>query len=335
MKFKNINLIFLIVCMVILIVGCSKKELLEISGDNRNENKFELQELKEFIIHANSLRYRIKFEITDTVIGKYDGIDVLEIKGNYTTYDKILELMGDYFTDEIIEIELEKEYLVNLDGNIGFIAASGENYYDIEENSQFKLLIDEKDKKVIEVQMFGDISGEKTVEYTFKKNQENKWKITGEKNYFYYGNEKVSKIVYITDWDSVEASSELDDYVSEYSIDNKIDTAWVEAEEDDDGIGEWIKLQNEIEKEVSGIEITNGYCKSEEIYFANNRIKKIKVEFSDGTFFYKEFEDNAMFNFQKVDFSEKVKTKYIKIIVLEVYKGSKYKDTCISEIRVF
>ncbi len=37
----------------------------------------------------------------------------------------------------------------------------------------------------------------------------------------------------------------------------------------------------------------------------------------------------------KINFSKKIITSYVKVEILEVYKGTKWKDTCISDILLF
>lgn len=150
----------------------------------------------------------------------------------------------------------------------------------------------------------------------------------------------------------IENSSKLDGNYNTFNIvDSDKATAWVENEEsynkngDGKGIGEWIKIKEikavpytmlsyEIKRELSGLKIINGYAKSEEVYKANNRVKKVKIEFSDGSSITRELEDNNL-DFQNIDFGKSIKTKYVKITILDIYKGDKYNDTAISEIELY
>lgn len=140
------------------------------------------------------------------------------------------------------------------------------------------------------------------------------------------------------DFDNVTASSTLkassnNSYEPKLVTDWKRDTAWVEGK-DGDGTGEWIKLEKNSPVKISGIGITNGYVKSEKVYKANNRVKTIKVEFSNGESITKGLKDGFGMN-NLIEFDKPIETKYIKLTILEVYKGSKYTDTCISEIHAF
>jgi len=156
------------------------------------------------------------------------------------------------------------------------------------------------------------------------------------------------------------------DYFPEKVIDGDIRTAWVEAEEEyndkeetpdsgkgpypGEGLGEWVKIANTTAvnfesvfvgksfdylkpMKLSGIRLINGYAKSKEIYAANNRVKKAEVILHDGTSFVFDLKDNTM-GFQTLDFCREVTTKSITIKILDVYKGNKYNDTCISEVEL-
>ena len=143
---------------------------------------------------------------------------------------------------------------------------------------------------------------------------------------------------------SSELLSENNNYQADNIADKKVETAWVEGESDD-GIGEAVKVvtykyrvgsleKYEVEKEVSGIKIINGYAKSEEIYLANNRVRKIKLEFSNGECIESELKDKEL-GFQTIIFSKPISTRFVKITIIDVYKGNKHNDTCVSEVELF
>jgi len=149
-----------------------------------------------------------------------------------------------------------------------------------------------------------------------------------------------------------------------YVIDNNIETAWsdsidyliydeLEFDEYEGGIGEWIKIYKcrqvkipEIDLtqfyfptyylepiQLKGIKIINGYAKNKEIYKANNRVKTVEVILSDGTSYTFDLKDNTL-DFQMLDFGEAKETRDVTIKILDIYEGSKYNDTCISEIQL-
>lgn len=149
----------------------------------------------------------------------------------------------------------------------------------------------------------------------------------------------------------METSSYLQDnnypfkYSADKAINGEVGDAWVEGD-GGDGVGEWIKIifgiRNNpsssevilIQKSVRRLDLVNGYAASELLYNANNRLKEIKLEFSDGSYIIKQLKDNFM-DFQSIEFDQPIDTEYIKITVLDIYKGSKYNDTCLSEIKIY
>ncbi|HDP79268.1 MAG TPA: hypothetical protein ENN21_00330, partial [Spirochaetes bacterium] len=132
-------------------------------------------------------------------------------------------------------------------------------------------------------------------------------------------------------------SSNLDDNYKPIKMkDGKLSTAWCEGVKGH-GIGEWVqfdfaewhsytRLTN-----IYRILIVNGLAANKEIYYANNRVKKLEVEFSEGEKRIIEFKDGIL-DFQKFKFD--IRAKWVKLKILEVFKGSKFDDTCISEVRL-
>lgn len=114
--------------------------------------------------------------------------------------------------------------------------------------------------------------------------------------------------------------------------DNDKSTAWVEGAAGD-GIGEYVQLNFSFEGSIANVSMINGYAKSNDIYYKNNRVKKIRLSFSDGSSTEFNLEDNKM-DYQILTLSKPVHTSYIKFTILEVYKGTIYQDTCISEIKI-
>lgn len=150
--------------------------------------------------------------------------------------------------------------------------------------------------------------------------------------------DKVCEEYNLISWDNMNASSSLEDtskisYLPQCASDNNSSTCWVEGKEDD-GIGEWIQLNSNSNVKIKSIDIENGYRKSEYVFNINNRVKKVLIEFSNGTCITKELQDGFN-NKNKIEFQNKIEVKSIKFTILDVYKGIKYRDTCISEIKVF
>lgn len=101
------------------------------------------------------------------------------------------------------------------------------------------------------------------------------------------------------------------------------------------GTGETITLRSDKEETVKGLHIVNGYCKSEKLYHANNRLKEIKVTFSDGSSEFLTLKDGYENRTADLDFSKEVTTKQIKIEIISVHYGADKADTCVSDISVY
>ncbi len=135
---------------------------------------------------------------------------------------------------------------------------------------------------------------------------------------------------------NISASSQLiekyrpsDAYKPENAIDGNKHTAWSEGDSGN-GIGEWLKFGFDTPKKLKAVNIIAGYTKTETIYKANNRVKKVKISFSDGKSQTALLKD--VYDFQRILIDRDTPTKFVKIEILDVYRGAKYKDTCISEI---
>ncbi|NLW48798.1 MAG: DUF4424 family protein [Firmicutes bacterium] len=139
-----------------------------------------------------------------------------------------------------------------------------------------------------------------------------------------------------------KASSVLqgkDEYKAMNVADLSSRSAWVEGVKGD-GIGESITLTLKKPIKVNQIGIIPGYTKSRELYFANNRVAEVKIVIDDTYTITKSLADEYVsFSpyspkaYQMIDLGKYNKpVTNIVITITKVYKGSKYDDTCISEI---
>ena len=170
-----------------------------------------------------------------------------------------------------------------------------------------------------------------------------------------YPNENLNQLTLTT-----LASSVLGDkYKSENICDGKIETAWVEGV-DGDGIGEWIKISidaytvlSEITTtpfEISGIAIIPGYGKSEKTWVENNRVKKLMLVIhtppkvipkeNEWVVIRLNLKDENKFQIFSIPVELTAANinpmrKIVWLKIEEVYKGTKYEDTCISEFVAF
>lgn len=122
-------------------------------------------------------------------------------------------------------------------------------------------------------------------------------------------------------------------YLPHYITDFSYQTAWVEGVKGD-GIGEWIKFNFKNSAPVTSVIISNGYVKNRALYKANGRVKRLKLYINDELCKILNFNDvcsEQRFDLDIIEF-ERDKTYVLKFEIAEVYKGTKYDDTVISEI---
>jgi len=136
--------------------------------------------------------------------------------------------------------------------------------------------------------------------------------------------------IFSTDASSVLADQVGFNYSSENLIDNNISTCWAEGA-DGSGIGETIVIRSNNTINLNKITINNGYCKSEKLFYENNRVKKIRVTFDDKESIILDLNGNY-FDFENAFNIPEVQTSKIVFEILDVYKGTTWDDTCISDI---
>jgi hypothetical protein len=112
-------------------------------------------------------------------------------------------------------------------------------------------------------------------------------------------------------------------------VDGKDATCWAEGA-DGPGIGEWVQFGFDTPKTLKALKITAGYTKTQAVYQANNRVKKLMLVFSDGESLTLNLADQ--YGPQRVLIDRDKPTRFVKLVIMEVYKGSRYNDTCVSEI---
>lgn len=144
-------------------------------------------------------------------------------------------------------------------------------------------------------------------------------------------------------------------YESATICDGKIETAWVEGVEGN-GIGEWVKIAvdaytclSEITTtpfEVSTLAVIPGYGKSSKTWTENNRVRKLLVVINtppqaipkenEWVVLRLNLKDENSFQVfgipvQQTAVNMDPMKRNVWIKIEEIYKGTKYQDTCISE----
>jgi hypothetical protein len=130
----------------------------------------------------------------------------------------------------------------------------------------------------------------------------------------------------------VEEGKPADALSADKAVDGDISTAWVEGVEGP-GIGESLTINLGRECELYRLSLIPGFTKSQEVYWGNNRVKKVRVELSDCSHFEQNFSDEMHIQEIKLpDYIEELKTSYIKMTILDAYPGTRRDDTAISEV---
>ncbi len=119
----------------------------------------------------------------------------------------------------------------------------------------------------------------------------------------------------------------------ERQFDGDTKTGWAEGA-DGDGVGEWFEISASSLQEVTGISILSGYCKSEDLYYKNNRPKDVTVTLSDGSQYSYTLSDECG-SYQQLDFGSPRQTNSIRVTIDSVYGGTKWSDTVVSEVEAY
>ena len=140
-------------------------------------------------------------------------------------------------------------------------------------------------------------------------------------------------------FNNITSSSQLYDSTGKSYSPHKVSdydssTTWAE------GVGgfgrnEWIQLDLGQVKTIKRLGIVNGLVNSNNGYYKNNRLKEARLEFSDGGSMVINLSDNNSGE-QQINLGENgIRTSFIRLVILDAYKGSKFDDTCISTIRAY
>lgn len=132
------------------------------------------------------------------------------------------------------------------------------------------------------------------------------------------------------------ASSELVESVAthgaERAIDGNLEKAWVEGAHGV-GNGEWIRLSSAKGSKlyVEAVAIWPGYQKNDTLFKENGRPSSILIEDDQG---FQQIVD-LYGETHAVLLDKPLVTSYVKITILEATAGTKFEDTCVSEIALY
>lgn len=119
-------------------------------------------------------------------------------------------------------------------------------------------------------------------------------------------------------------------------VDGNFDNTWCEAEKNGPGIGESITIELTEPVSFDEIQIVNGFVSGKDYYTKNNRVKEIQItqvakkHFQQKTY---TLEDNKP-DWQSIKFEQMQTAQTITFKIVSVYKGTKYDDTCIDDVRL-
>ena len=202
------------------------------------------------------------------------------------------------------------------------------NYSVIQEKGEIEIIIHRTRDKIESYYAYdGEGDSEKTIKvpgeevaYFYKLSDILK---TIEKNYSKAGT--IAKVE-LNDYKSVRCGRTLIDakrpfmYTIQNAFDKNPETAYVEDSENDE-----ITISIVSDTKIKRVGIINGFVKTPNLYASNNRIRKIDIN-------HKLFELKDMHSKDFV-FFDILLSSDIYIHTVELYKGTKYSDTCVAEIQ--
>jgi len=141
---------------------------------------------------------------------------------------------------------------------------------------------------------------------------------------------------------SVSATSELVEakFAGKYLyppiniLDGNFRNTWCEAV-DGDGIGEAVTVEFSEPVSFDEIQVVNGFA-TKESWAINNRIKTLQITQVAGEHFQRksyELKDGIK-NWQSIKFELPQTAQTIEFKIMDVYRGTKYRDTCLDDVRL-
>ena len=139
---------------------------------------------------------------------------------------------------------------------------------------------------------------------------------------------RISQISASSELKSQDYQGKWKSYGASLAFDGKNDTAWCS---NGGGPGDWIMVRFESPTNIRGVSVYSGYGIDTNRYKTNNRVRVLRVSFSDGTTQDLDFEDRM--TIQRFQFPHLVTTESAKFEIVAVYRGTRYNSTPISEIQ--
>jgi len=115
-------------------------------------------------------------------------------------------------------------------------------------------------------------------------------------------------------------------------LDGDLSTCWAENK-DGNGIGEVLTVSFPTKVFIQKLAMDIGFDRSASLFFANGRIKEIEIALENQEVFTHRFHDKR--GLQVLELPDSIAVKSFEIKILDVFPGSLYQDTCISEIEIW
>ena len=170
----------IVIITLALLAGCFGVGYILYKNSNSDEIRLDKVE-KQIKDMENKVNNLFSNEFENTVISylygdKHNPIPIYKYVGPNNKFVDVCNQLKDYCTDNVAEMLIRKNSFINVDGNIGFIAATGEVRFSEFDDTNMILESLDGDKAVIRITRFtvgGDYSQDYL--YTFQIDENGKY----------------------------------------------------------------------------------------------------------------------------------------------------------------
>ncbi|MEZ5818475.1 MAG: caspase family protein [Hyphomicrobiaceae bacterium] len=120
-------------------------------------------------------------------------------------------------------------------------------------------------------------------------------------------------------------------YGPEHLFDGNPATAWVHGS-GVSSVGRAITVIFDRKRTVHGLTLINGYAKSADIFAKNTRVRRLELRFSNGESTVLTLSDDRQR--RSIRLPKAVDAEWLQLRIADVYRGTRYADTAISELQV-
>lgn len=120
-------------------------------------------------------------------------------------------------------------------------------------------------------------------------------------------------------------------YGPEHLFDGDPATAWVHGSKGT-GVGSAITIVFDRARPIDEMTVTNGYAKNADIFRKNSRVRTLELLYSTGETATVRLSDHM--RQQTLSLPKVAEAQWVQVRIVDVYRGSRYTDTAISELRL-